>query len=164
MMHSYIKKHLPRNPRGFTLLVAIIFSSVILSVGLALTDIAYKQVILAQAAQQSQYAFYNADSAMECALEQDQVYHMFDYATEPTGNFTNPSDPACEGVSVTFTGNPVSGSSRITTFSVPCAGGGSNASVQIYKTANSTNFYSNGFNNCNASDPQRLERGLKAKY
>jgi Tfp pilus assembly protein PilV len=158
MMHATLKKLSFKNPRGFTLLVAIIFASVILSVGLALTDIAYKQVTLAQAAQQSQYAFYNADSAMECALEEDQVYNVFSYASGATsGTFV------CEGQTVTYS-NPVTSPTRTATFSIPCTGGGSNATVQIYKAAGSTNFYANGFNNCNAADAQRLERGLKAKY
>ena len=156
MIHLRLKK-----PRGFTLLVALIFTSVILSVGLALSDVAYKQSILVAASRQSEFAFYNADSALECALEQDQVFDTFDYASgATTGSFV------CEGQTVNYV-NPVSSPTRTATFSIPCAAGGSNANVTVYKKASgspTTNFYANGFNDCDPTDVQRLERGLQAKY
>ena len=72
--------------RGFTLLVAVILASVALSLGLILLDISYKQVVLASSARQSQSAFYNADSAMECALYWDQQFDSFAY-TKSSGTF-----------------------------------------------------------------------------
>ncbi|MDO8623974.1 MAG: hypothetical protein Q7R54_01335 [bacterium] len=56
------------NSRGFALLVAVIFVSVVLSLGLALSSLGYKQQILASGGARSQYAFYAADAALECAL------------------------------------------------------------------------------------------------
>ena len=53
-----------KTQRGFALLIAIIFMSVMLSFGLALGSLAYKQQVLASSAIQSQYAFYAADSAL----------------------------------------------------------------------------------------------------
>jgi Tfp pilus assembly protein PilE len=158
------------HPRGFTLLVALIFVSVILSVGLALTDIAYKQVILASTAQQSQYAFYNADSALECALEQDQQYDTFDYTNEPVANNQGPF--MCEGQAITFNASaPVVNSpttTRTTTFNVACQSGGTLAQVSVLKSligsAYKTTIYAGGFNDCNPSDPQRVERGLQSHY
>jgi Tfp pilus assembly protein PilE len=145
--------------RGFTLLISVILSSVILSVGLALADVAYKQVVLASTARQSQYAFYAADSALECALYWDQKQDEFDYTSEPSsGTIT------CENSSINFT-TSTSGSSRTTTFSIPCASGGSQSNVVVYKQATgATSIYANGFNDCNASDPQRIERGEKSSY
>ena len=67
--------------RGVTLLISVILTSVVLSVALALLDITYKQVLLSGSAKQSQYAFYNADTAMECALYWDQQKNAFDYTT-----------------------------------------------------------------------------------
>ncbi len=149
------------NPRGFTLLISMIFTSVVLSVGLALMDVAYKQAVLVAASRQSEYAFYNADSAMECALEQDQVFDTFDYSSGATsGTFM------CEGQTVTYT-NPLTSPTRTATFSIPCTGGGSNASTTVYKKASgavTTTFYTDGFNDCDPTNIQRLERGLQAKY
>lgn len=63
--------------RGFALLIAVIFMSVMLSFGLALGSLGYKQQVLASSAIQSQYAFYVADSALECALYADQQQNLF---------------------------------------------------------------------------------------
>lgn len=149
--------------RGFTLLIAIIITAVILSVALALLDISYKQVILASSARQSVYAFYAADSALECALYWDSR-GTFDYASEPTsgGPFR------CENANINFSAPAVSvGESRTTTFTIPCPSGAGDpiAEVTIYKSSTgSTNIYANGYNSCNAADPRRVQRGLKAKY
>lgn len=64
---------------GFALLVAVIFMSVMLTFGLALSSLAYKQQVLASTAVESQYAFYSADSALECALYADQQQNLFAY-------------------------------------------------------------------------------------
>lgn len=63
--------------RGFALLIAVIFMSVMLTLGLALGSLGYKQQILASAAIESQHAFYAADAALECALYADQQLDLF---------------------------------------------------------------------------------------
>ncbi len=149
-----------KSRRGFTLLIAVVFTAVVLSVALALADIAYRQVILASTARQSQYAFYAADSALECALYWDQRGDRFDYTTEgSSGSF------ACQGQTVNFTASSALGGSRTTTFSIPCATSGSQSSVVVYKKSNgATIIDASGFNSCNPADPNRVERGLKASY
>jgi len=69
--------------------------SVMLSFGLALGSLGYKQAVLASSAIESQYAFYAADAALECALYFDQRQDFFAFP---------PSDPAsapvmtCDGI------------------------------------------------------------------
>jgi Tfp pilus assembly protein PilX len=161
MMHAPIPSYAQR---GFTLLIAVILSSVVLTLGLSLLDIAYKHVILASTAKASQAAFYNSDSALECALYNDQKLGVFDYLN-PT------AEPGtgimCSSTQVTnykldkITQAPV----YVFTFTVPCSGGGVSATTTIYKyPSGATTLYANGFNTCNAADPQRLELGLKATY
>ncbi|OGG68874.1 hypothetical protein A3C95_01560 [Candidatus Kaiserbacteria bacterium RIFCSPHIGHO2_02_FULL_56_30] len=58
--------------RGFALLVAVIFVSVVLALGTALSSLGYKQQILSSGGARSQYAFYAADAALECALTDTQ--------------------------------------------------------------------------------------------
>ncbi len=58
--------------RGFTLYIAVVFAAVLTALGTALTSFVVKQSQLASAAVQSQYAFYAADAALECALNQDE--------------------------------------------------------------------------------------------
>lgn len=151
---------LPARSRGFTLLVAVIFTSVVLSVALALSDVAYRQVVLASTARQSQYAFYAADAGLECSLYWDQKMDEFDYTTEPlSGSFS------CQGQTVSFSAPAASAGSRTTTFSIPCAGGGSQSAAVIYKqSTGATAMDVSGYNSCTSSDPNRVERGLKASY
>ena len=149
--------------RGFTLLIAIILSTVALVVGLALADVAYKQVVLSSTARNSQIAFYRADSAMECALYWDQQFASF-------SNATSPMVIQCENRNITVTKSAF-GESLISTFDVPCATGGRSASVTVYKQGTGvcapgkkTCIYVSGFNSCSTTDPNRFERGLKVKY
>lgn len=72
--------------QGFALLIAIIFMSVMLSFGLALGSIGYKQQVLASSAIESQYAFYAADAALECALYADQRLNLFAYPASDPGS------------------------------------------------------------------------------
>lgn len=152
--------------RGFTLLIAIVLTTVLLSVSLALLDIAFKQVTLSSTARQSQHAFYAADSAMECALYWDQQFNRFAFSNATPGTIT------CNAVSIPVS-TSVSGGTRTSTFSIPCEGGGSSASVIIQKTngtavcsgssANSC-IFANGYNTCDADSQNRVERGLKVFY
>jgi Tfp pilus assembly protein PilX len=155
--------------KGFTLLIAIILASVALLVGLALADVAYKQVVLSTTAKQSSLAFYAADSALECTLYYDQRRIAFDHTTPLIQ-----SELQCDGAGITNYATNVSGSVRTTTFSTPCTGGVT-ANVTVYKVdtmsgascgANGakTCIYADGYNSCNASDRNRLERGLKVLY
>lgn len=149
--------------RGFTLLIAVILTSVLLSVGLALLDISYKQIVLSSTARQSQYAFYAADSAIECALYWDQKENAFAYAA-PIGTIQ------CAGSNISVSSS-VSGGTRTSTFATPCVDGVT-ASVTVYKTTGASCssgsatscIYATGYNTCTATDPRRIERGLKVFY
>ena len=149
-----------RAQKGFTLLIAVVFSAVVLSLGAALLDIAYKQVVLATSAKQSEVAFYNADSALECALYYDQQSNAFSEA----GPFT-PSSITCDGRSLANSDSSVSGSTRTTHIWPSCAGTGYSAKVTILKgTDGSTGIYADGYSSCSQSDSKLVERGLKAAY
>ena len=149
--------------RGFTLLIAVILTSVLLSVGLALLDISYKQIVLSSTARQSQYAFYAADSALECALYWDQKVNAFAY-DGAAGTIQ------CAGSSIPVTSS-ASGGTRTSTFATPCMNGVT-ASVTVYKTTGASCssgsatscIYATGYNTCTVTDPRRIERGLKVFY
>lgn len=146
--------------RGFTLLVAIILASVALALALALLDISYKQVTLALTAKQSQYAFANADSGLECALYWDLKQDAFNYTTPlAAGSIT------CSGLAITGYSTSQAGGIRTTSFTVPCAVSGVSASVTVRKQSDATTaIYSNGYNACDVNDARRIERGLKATF
>lgn len=148
-------------PRGVTLLIAVILAAVALAIGLALLDIAYKQVILASSARQSQSAFYAADSMMECVLYYDQQQNTFGYNASSGSVTCNGNNP----VTVTFT-NPASPAERTRTFTLQCAGNtGVLGTATIYKqTTGETAIYVEGYNTCDPTNTRRVERGLKATY
>jgi Tfp pilus assembly protein PilX len=153
-------------PKGFTLLISLIIATVVVSVGVVLIDIAVKQLQLSSSAKNSHYAFYNADSAMECALFYDQKMNAFYFGE------TQNIPIECDGVALdsyptlSNYAETQNATTRTTTFSVPCAGGtGINAVVTIIKKqSGSSDIYTNGYNTCDATSVTRIERGLKVHY
>lgn len=95
--------------RGFTLLLAALIASIVLSVGAAISSIANKQVLLSMLGRDSQYAFYMADTGAECALFWDTHFTDRTVFGEPspmtidTSYFATPTLPAtllkCDGQS-----------------------------------------------------------------
>ncbi len=88
--------------KGFALLISIIFMSVMLALGVALGSLGYKQQVLASSAIESQYAFYSADAALECALYADQQQNLFSYALHDANN--PPNTIVCGNTSATQMG------------------------------------------------------------
>ncbi|MDB5244411.1 MAG: hypothetical protein JWN18_281 [Parcubacteria group bacterium] len=130
-----------QSQRGFTLLIAVIFMSVMLAFGLALSSLAYKQITLASTATDSQYAFYAADSALECALYYDQQQQSFDYASHPSG--TPPGPVTCNNqLTANPSYTPPDGTKAITTYRMQIDANRC-ADVTIYKYANPTSVTSN---------------------
>lgn len=65
------------NQKGFTLLFAVITSSLMLAVGLAIANIAFKGITLSSGANASQRAFYAANTGLECALFWDLQHPLY---------------------------------------------------------------------------------------
>ncbi|MHB0865360.1 MAG: pilus assembly PilX family protein [Minisyncoccota bacterium] len=164
--------------RGFALLIAIIFMSVMLSFGLALASLAYKQQTLASAAVESQYAFYAADAALECALYYDQQNggqpSLFTY---PTPNPGVAPVMSCDGVTAISPTETWSGSRWIVTSRLSIDGGTAHprcADVTVYKyrlpqpPGNETTYiFSQGYDvSCGSvgAGTRFASRGLKASY
>jgi hypothetical protein len=81
--------------RGFTLLLAALVSSIVLSLGASIFLVAKKEITLSSLGRDSQYAFYAADQAAECALYWDSRWSYFGTSTPPA--FIAPNDPQCDG-------------------------------------------------------------------
>jgi len=116
--------------QGFALLVAIIFMSVMLSFGLALGSLSYKQQVLSSGAIESQYAFYVADAALECALYADQQQSIFAY---PSSDPSSVPTITCDG-SVAISANKIWSTSQwIVTNRISLDSGKHCADVTVYK-------------------------------
>lgn len=80
------------NQRGFTLLFSILVSTLVISIGATIMSIAIRQTILSGTARESQYAFYAANTALECAFFWDNI-ELPDNVAEfvfPVGNTEDP--------------------------------------------------------------------------
>lgn len=85
--------------RGFTILLAALVASLVLTLGISVFSIAQKQVVLSSLGRSSQFAFYTADTAAECALYWDIRHDLF--------STTSPSvTPACNGTPLALVGEP----------------------------------------------------------
>lgn len=170
--------------KGIALLITVIFMSVMLSFGLALASLAYKQSVLASDATLSQTAFYAADAALECALYADQQQGDYLYTDYSDSHQPDPSTiaqyaaSACDGsVSDTFvpTARWTSGATgRLSvTERLSFNDGASCANVTIYKYVNPLPdghrafIFSEGYNTpCSAltGTGRVVARGIYEKY
>lgn len=153
--------------RGYALIVAVILTSVMLSFGTALSSLAYKQKVLASDATESQYAFYAADAALECALYADQQKNLFDYASHDASNppalitTVACTTMSAEQGSYEWDATALSVSQRISISSTQCA----DVVVGKYNTGK-TDLYIQGYNaSCAevaAGSARLVSRGLEA--
>jgi len=88
--------------RGFTLLLASLAASIALSLGSSIFSISSKEVQLSSIGRDSQFAFYAADTAAECALYWDVRFHYFATSTPPDPQ----SQYVCDGQALSATGRP----------------------------------------------------------
>jgi len=63
--------------KGIALYVAVIVSGIVTLLAVAMADTAYRQIILARASENSQHAFYIANTGVECALYYDAYENAF---------------------------------------------------------------------------------------
>jgi hypothetical protein len=89
--------HLPPQQRGFTLLLAALVASIVLSLGSSIFLIAQKQVTLSSLGRDSQFAFYAADAAAECTLYWDLRYSYFSTTTPAV-------TPTCDNKTLSVSG------------------------------------------------------------
>lgn len=142
------------NKKGFTLLVSIIVTGMLLVVSFAVVNIAYRQLVLANSNEESQVAFYNADSGVECAVYWDFRSGVSAFST------TSNSVINCNGQNFTVGGGGLANATS--TFTVNLTNGCVTVSVGKYN--NLTIIDSRGYNTCTAGASRRLERGEKLSY
>lgn len=163
---------LKKTQRGFTLLIAVIFMSVMLSFGLALGSLGYKQQVLASGAIASQYAFYVADTALECALYADQQEGLFAYEKYDG----KPKSMTCDGNTVAVVQLPPSDTQLISTVRLSLDAGLRCADITVYKYSTpqspgnvTTYLFSTGYDvSCsrvaNPENARFASRGVSAHY
>lgn len=151
---------------GFALLITIIFMTVMLSLGLSLGAIGYKQTLLASSAIESQYAFYAADAALECTLYADQQQDLFNHEAHSPGHITcdNPASPSTR-IDYSYNANMLMVKERLS-----LDAGTRCADVTIFKYQDlHAKFFSQGYNVPCAvvaapGNTRFVSRGMKSSY
>jgi hypothetical protein len=178
-----------KDEKGFTLLFAVIVSTLVLAVGGSIINIALKQVILSGTGRESQYAFYAANTGIECAYYLDiaGVNGVPAFATGTLSSFTPGGEASCAGTAdiyntddydaggagfdVEFSNNIAETSFYLQDFTnIEGVDLEYCALVTVIKTLNdggrvaSTTIESRGYNTCDDTNPRRIERGLEMRY
>src|SRR3989344_1738180 len=171
--HGTLAMAMKNTHRGFALLVAVIFMSVMLALGLALGSLGYKQVVLASSAVESQKAFYTADRALECGLYYDQQENLFAYPSIPPTDETAPKIYCAPSGVVPYSVHIVSDTPTVWVVRTRLSfGGGRCADVTVYKpkvTPGTTYIFSQGYDvPCatveNPNGARFVSRGLGVYY
>ncbi|MBA3733542.1 hypothetical protein H0W91_04205 [Patescibacteria group bacterium] len=159
-----------KKDRGFTLLVSIVTTSMLIIVSFVVVNVALKQIILARDSAESQFAFYAADSGTECAIYwdlKDSTLSAFDPSTASTISCSGQSLSSTSPNVPTIPSQPTlvggGGSNRTSIFSVNYSKGC--AIVRVTKNIDgTTQVDSRGYNTCDTSSQHRFERGVTLSY
>ena len=155
-----------KEKKGFTLLIAIITTSMMVIVAFVVVNIAVQQLILSNSARQSQYAFYAADGGTECAVYwdlKDPTLSKFDPTTPGTISCHNQTISTGTETVPTIPSQPsVIGGASVSIFEVNFIEGC--AIVKVTKSGGNTTIDSRGYNTCDTSSASRFERGVTLSY
>lgn len=183
------KKLIKKNKKGFTLLFAVLVSTLVLAVGASIISMALRQVILSGIGRDSQFAFYAANTGMDCGVYWDH-HDSLNFATSNQSTYpaTIPSNVKCAGQhisSITISDEGVDSATSEFNLEFNNVQGGSPISssvpycVDVFITKeivqvtlsngntenkNQTTVSARGYNTCDTNNPRRIERGLQLKY
>jgi len=152
----YVLKTKKQKNKGFTLLISVLVSGVLLAIALAIFNITIKEILLSSSGRDSQFAFYAADSGTECALYWDLQNNSFSTSTA--------SSITCNGTAIPSVGGV--GYNTPTIFQFEVDGFCSIVSVTKSETHPRTEIRSRGYNTTcdNSLNPRRIERALRVTY
>jgi len=146
--------------RGFTVFIAIIVMSTLILVAGGVVSLAVKQSLISVTGRESQYAFYAADTGLECALYWDVQNQIIGNSAFSTS--TGPQTISCNNQNATVGGTPQS------TFTFTLSPSPYCATVTVTKAYQGsvlvTTIESRGYNTCDTSNPRRVERAVRATY
>jgi Tfp pilus assembly protein PilX len=187
-MKKYFLQIQKKKEKGFALLFAVLVSTLVVSIGASIISIALRQTLLSGTSRESQYAFYAANTVLECAFYWDITNPSVFPApgdTQISSGDSDASDINCSGVNI-ITGDGATTSfprawdtsvSDQTTFyieikdtqSVSPGGATQCAQATVKKSVNAsgiitTKIEARGYNTCDLKNPRAVERGLIQEY
>ena len=172
--------------KGFTLLFAVLLSVLVLSVGASVINIAMKQVILSGIGRESQFAFYAANTGIECALYWDyRDDRVFATSSLSSSYIYNKNDEEIEGKvcgvqsiyrtyenedTDIFDPGKSSELKGVSKFTIKFEDPIQYCSIvtvtkeKLLDGTMITTIESRGYNTCDKNNPRRIERGLQLSY
>ena len=148
-----------KTPRGFTLLMSVLISSILLALGYEIYNLAIKEVALSSSGRESQFAFFAADTGVECALWADSKLDAFATTSDII-------ELDC-GTATSTLSRATVGDDYITTFDMTTGAGTKTQCSTIVvtrKLPKKTVIESFGHNTCILTNPLRLERAIRVTY
>ena len=152
----------PQTQQGFTLFIALVVMGTLLLISTGIVNLALKQSFIASAGRESQMAFYAADTGIECVLYWDisSPTGQSSFLTSSGATINCNRDANNPGNQWVVGGNAVSIVGPITFLPDPYC-----AIVTVTKNADgTTEVRSLGYNSCDAANPRRVERAVRARY
>jgi len=163
---------------GFTLFISLTITATLLLVAAGIVTVALRQSFLTGSSRESQYAFYAADSGIECAIYWDVKngtgFSAFSsLSPDSTTIICNADDANTTNVGKTnpfpnsFGGPSASNISsfRLTLYSNPPAYTPYCADVTVTKSLDGkTKIISKGYNTCDDTNPRRTQRSVEVNY
>lgn len=163
---------------GFALLLSLIVTSILLVVGLGVSGVAFREIQLSGFGNQSEIAFYAAETGLECGMYWDKVMApvLTDDGDDTNDNASvfvdgSPVPPPISCNSVDITPSPLIDSSGDTVEFNLGSGNTPCAEVDVTKIEEAshpgslawakTTITSTGYNTCDDSDPRRVGRVLE---
>lgn len=152
-----------KNQKGYAILFTVIIVSAISVITAGLTNAAYKQLILSSMAKDSQAAFFQADTAGDCALYADRVLGAI-----PPNITTTGGSWTCGGATLTVTptggGYTIFPTSAVSNSTEPCFRITVTKDPVIVFPLIRTTISAKGYNICNTSNIRTVEREIKVVF
>lgn len=154
--------------RGYVLLLSILVSGIILSIGVGIANITLKGLVLSSTSRESQFAFYAADGGNECALYWDVKFEGMSVSPFPTSSASAAPAGAvvCNGQDISSGWSVNADATSATTIFNVTFSADTCATVLVNKTNSGadTRIESRGYNTCDLTEPRRLERAVRIRY
>ncbi|MBP6908627.1 MAG: hypothetical protein KBB75_02290 [Candidatus Pacebacteria bacterium] len=172
MTTQYKKNNTQNDTRGYALLFTIVIISIISTIAMGLSGTAYKQLVLASVSKDSQSAFYQSDTAVECALYANFKLGGPTESTELSGGTWKcgkDNSPLWKDITLYLDTNTVFEGYMYgnTDPDAPGSNPTKNSCFEFdVNTSNETltTIRARGYNSCDKRDPKTVEREIEVNY
>jgi hypothetical protein len=180
--------------KGFTLLFAVLVSTLVVAIGATVVSIALRQTILSGTSRESQYAFYAANTVLECVFYWDVIGlptatgKVFPSSAEIALTAGEMNDVKCSNGNIVTGAGFEGGTSFADSGWIrnPATPNVTNVKIEIFDTTGQydhrycaeasiskivmadgttvTTIQAKGYNTCDLDSPRAVERGLVQSY